>query len=185
MISVPFIYGSTAVPISNRKDETSHTHKWSVYVRGLEGQKLDWLFKKVVFKIHETFPNPNRSIESEPFQVDESGWGEFQITIKLVLHDQEKPITLHHYLQLYDKQDSNLKTIISEYYDEIIFTEPLQIKDYDVQLKKEKEKSNFDLKDEEDEIFRLDSIYKKLCMEYSQLQKRFLEADDELALKLK
>jgi YEATS domain-containing protein 4 len=185
MISVPFIYGSTAVPITNKKDETSHTHKWSVYVRGIEGQKLDWLFKKVVFKIHETFPNPNRSIESEPFQVDESGWGEFQITIKLILLDpQEKPITLHHYLQLYDKQDSNLKTMISENYDEIVFTEPFVIQDYSCTLKQEKEKCNFDLKDEEEEKERLETIYKKLCLEYSLLQKRFLEADDELALKL-
>lgn len=188
MISVPFIYGTTAVPIKDK--ETSHTHKWSVYVRGVEGKELGWLFKKIIFRIHETFPNPNRSIESDPFQVDESGWGEFQITIKLFLHDPlEKPITLHHHLQLYSKDDQTLKTIVSETYDEIVFTDPSSnvynsIKEHQNSLLKTKVNCNFDLNDEKQELDRLDGIYQNLCQEYNELQKRFLEADDELASKL-
>lgn len=62
--SVPFIYGSTAIPITQKDNipDPSHTHKWSVYVKGLEGQDISYLFKKVVIKIHETFPNPNRGM---------------------------------------------------------------------------------------------------------------------------
>lgn len=190
MLSIPFIYGSTAVPITKNSKESSHTHKWSVYVRGVEGNKLSWLFKKIVFKIHETFPNPNRSIESDPFQVDESGWGEFQITIKLFLHDPlEKPQTLHHNLQLYSKEDQTLQTIVSETYDEIVFTDPSSaiydsIQGNPTSLLGSKVNCNFDLQDEQQELERLESIYKNLCVEYSQLQTKFLETDDELASKL-
>jgi hypothetical protein len=42
------------------------------------------------------------------------------------LHDpNEKPIVLHHYLQLYEKEDvgnpqSSKKTVVSEHYDEVV-----------------------------------------------------------------
>ena len=60
--AVPFIYGSTAIPITKKDNlpDPSHTHKWSVYVKGLEGKDISFLFKKIIIKIHETFANPNR-----------------------------------------------------------------------------------------------------------------------------
>ena len=190
VFSVPFIYGSTAVPIS-KKDSTidsSHNHKWSVYVKGIEGHDISWLFKKVIIKIHETFPNPNRTFDKEPFLVQESGWGEFQITFKLFLHDpSEKPLTLHHYLQLYSKDDpGNITTIVSQVYDEVVFNDPIQsiyesIISNPVSLLPIKKNCNFDLEDENKELARLDGIYKDLCNEYSNLQSKFLETDSELA----
>ena len=190
LFSVPFIYGSTAVPISKKDSniDPSHTHKWSVYVKGLEGADISWLFKKVIIKIHETFPNPNRSFYKEPFLDQESGWGEFQITFKLILHDTaEKPITLHHYLQLYSKNDpGKIKTVVSEFYDEVVFVDPIEsvhdaILSNQVSLLAKKTNCNFDLEDEATELRRLDGIYKNLCDEYSILQSRFLKVDEELA----
>lgn len=53
------IYGSVAVPI--KKPETDHTHKWTVYVKGAHDEDISTYVKRVVFRLHESFPNPSRS----------------------------------------------------------------------------------------------------------------------------
>jgi YEATS domain-containing protein 4 len=53
------VYGSIATPI--KKPETEHTHKWALYLRGYNNEDISYYVKKVVFKLHESFVNPNRS----------------------------------------------------------------------------------------------------------------------------
>lgn len=36
---------------------------------------------QVTFELHHTFLNPNRVIEVQPYEVTESGWGEFDINV--------------------------------------------------------------------------------------------------------
>lgn len=36
---------------------------------------------QVTFELHETFTNPRRTIDVQPFEVTEHGWGEFEIGI--------------------------------------------------------------------------------------------------------
>jgi YEATS domain-containing protein 4 len=36
---------------------------------------------QVTFQLHETFATPNRLIAAPPFEVWESGWGEFEIIV--------------------------------------------------------------------------------------------------------
>ena len=65
---------------------------------------------------------------SPPYEVSETGWGEFDIAIRVYFHDpNEKPVTLLHTLKLF--QTGNVvehmsKKLVSEQYDEIIFYEP-------------------------------------------------------------
>ena len=120
--------------------DPSHTHKWSVYVKGVDGEDISYLFKRITIKIHESFSNPTRVFEGSPMNaiVQESGWGEFQVVIRLTLHDPgEKIITLNHYLQLYSKEDAaslpanqpppiQKKPVIIENYEEIVFVDPIQ-----------------------------------------------------------
>lgn len=35
--------------------------------------------QQVVFKLHDSFPNPVRVIDKPPFELTETGWGEFEI----------------------------------------------------------------------------------------------------------
>lgn len=58
MISRYIIYGSQATFI--KKPESNHTHKWKVYVRGVN-EDLSFFIKKVVFKLHDSFSEPTRS----------------------------------------------------------------------------------------------------------------------------
>lgn len=69
-------------------------------------------------------------MEEAPFEVTETGWGEFQLTIRIVFQDpSQKPLSLVHHLKLYptDEAANQLKTskpVISEQYEEVVFDPP-------------------------------------------------------------
>lgn len=56
--------------------------------------------------------------------MNESGWGEFEILIKVYFHDPaEKPQLLYHHLELYPKTEGVVNTkkpVLVEAYDEIV-----------------------------------------------------------------
>jgi YEATS domain-containing protein 4 len=55
-----------------------------------------------VFKLHESFDTPSRTCAAPPYEVDELGWGEFEVNIKVYFVDQkEKPVSFYHLLKLY------------------------------------------------------------------------------------
>ena len=58
----PIVYGSSARPITKKDvpSDPSHTHAWTLFVRGVHGEDISYFIKKVVFKLHESFPNPLR-----------------------------------------------------------------------------------------------------------------------------
>ena len=71
-------------------------------MRSGDGQDLSKIFKKVVFKLHESFHKPTRTISVPPYEVSESGWGEFEIQATIHLMDPAEPsLTLYHFLKLY------------------------------------------------------------------------------------
>ncbi|KAL0923332.1 hypothetical protein M5K25_007385 [Dendrobium thyrsiflorum] len=84
-----------------------------------------WLGKKA-----SDFNNPTRIVESPPFELSESGWGEFEIAITLFFHNDvcDKQLDLYHQLKLYPEEDngpqSTKKPVVIETYDEIVFFEP-------------------------------------------------------------
>lgn len=36
---------------------------------------------QVVFNLHPTFPNPTREVTTHPFEIEEHGWGEFELNV--------------------------------------------------------------------------------------------------------
>lgn len=90
-----------------------------------------WL-RKVQFKLHDTYANSVRMIESPPFEVEETGWGEFEIAIKFYFapESQEKPQQLWHALKLHpytgdiEKQKNERTMVKSVCYEEVVFSEP-------------------------------------------------------------
>lgn len=58
IFSFPIIYGNSAVAL--KKPENEHTHKWTVFVRGFNNEDISTYVRKVVFKLHESFAQPNR-----------------------------------------------------------------------------------------------------------------------------
>ena len=75
------------------------------------------------------FPRP--VIEQHPFQVIESGWGEFEILIDLYFKDSSiRPIHINHLLRLYpvgsDGMVPSVEPVVSEFYDELVFRSPTE-----------------------------------------------------------
>lgn len=73
-----------------------HSHKWTVYIRSIFNEDLGSVIKRVVFTLHPSFNNPTRVVDSAPFELSETGWGEFEIGITIIFHSDatEKPIDL-------------------------------------------------------------------------------------------
>ena len=81
--------------------------------------------------------NSRLAVESEPgkpFVVRETGWGEFEITIRLFYHPDsgEKPQTIYHYLKLHpygdteEERDAMQHEVRSWQYEEQLFNEPYE-----------------------------------------------------------
>ena len=87
IIVKPFIYGSVAINLGKKSKEEA-THKWCVYVRGINNENISNFIKSVKFTLHDTFPNNVRTINKWPFELYEMGWGEFDIKIQIQLIDE-------------------------------------------------------------------------------------------------
>ncbi len=127
IISKSIVYGSIAFWLG-KKSEQNLTHKWCVYVRGINNEDISYFVKEVVFTLHATFENNVRTTTKWPFELYASGWGEFDIKITIHLIDESiKPIEFIHFLKLYppaNQTPSTKKPIVSEFFDEIVFVNP-------------------------------------------------------------
>ena len=99
----------------------------------MNGSDITYWLKKVQFKLHETYSQSIRTIEAPAsFEVTETGWGEFEIGIKLFFTPEagEKPQSIYHHLKLHpygeDKEAAKERgePVISQQYEEIVFNEP-------------------------------------------------------------
>ena len=70
-------------------------------------------------------------LKAPPFQTSETGWGAFEISIDVHLHDSTAPpIRLTHLLKLFESSSSSPAAalsssdalVVSEHYDELVFT---------------------------------------------------------------
>ena len=132
------MFGSIARPIDTNKKPpdlpAEHTHQWTVWVKGVDDEDISYWLKKVQFKLHETYANSLRTVEGPPFEVTETGWGEFEIQIKLyfVPESNEKAQTIWHGLKFHpygpdaEQQRERREPIISQNYEEVIFNEPVE-----------------------------------------------------------
>ncbi|MBW0503130.1 hypothetical protein O181_042845 [Austropuccinia psidii MF-1] len=123
----PIVYGSAAtlIPVAERIVNPDHNMRWTVAVRSAASpppdspilqsrsipqdviggcDDLSYFIRKVSFKLHDSYPNPLRVIDKPPFEVNETGWGEFVIYIKIyfVSESGEKAIQVQHSLKLHD-----------------------------------------------------------------------------------
>lgn len=123
----PIVYGSvaTVIPVAERIVNPDHNMRWTIAVRSATSPEpdspilkqrvisediiggcddLSYFVKKVSFKLHDSYPNPLRVVDKPPFELSETGWGEFIIYIKIyfVSESGEKAIQLQHGLKLHD-----------------------------------------------------------------------------------
>ena len=84
---VPICYGTCAYWLGKKADEY-HSHKWTVYLRGPEyrGGPLARHLEGA-FNLHPSFKEAQRTLEKPPYEVTETGWGEFEIGITVHFSD--------------------------------------------------------------------------------------------------
>merc|ERR1712137_1250479 len=93
--------------------ENGLTHDCSIYVKGAQGTRLDLVVNEVEFKLHESFPDPIRTIRSADssgaYRVGESGYAGFIVHIKVKFMNGFT-IDLKHDLFLYNSRDVSSTT---------------------------------------------------------------------------
>ncbi|PVD36991.1 hypothetical protein C0Q70_03984 [Pomacea canaliculata] len=124
----PIIYGNIARYFGKKREEDGHTHQWTVYLKPYRNEDMSAYVKKVHFKLHDSYPNPNRVVVKPPYEVTETGWGEFEIIIKIYFNDpNERPVTIYHLLKLFQSETDIMlgkKSLVAEFYDELVFQDP-------------------------------------------------------------
>eukprot|EP00804_Cyclotella_cryptica_P014072 CCRYP_019141-RA/>CCRYP_019141-RA protein AED:0.29 eAED:0.29 QI:257/1/1/1/0.5/0.33/3/1494/289 len=135
---LPLAYGSIAFNLGPQADEY-HTHKWTLYLRSPDKSfDLSVAISKVVFQLHPSFAQATREVTEPPFEVTESGWGEFEASLRIIWREvaEERSTVLTHVIKLYptrptvptaDPLPHNINTtepVVSEKYDEVVFTNP-------------------------------------------------------------
>lgn len=102
-IAKPFVYGSIASKITDFTDiPEEHTHRWTVYVRPYHNEDISLYVSRVEFRLHDSFYQPVRVLTAPPYEVTETGWGEFDVVIRLSFRDKSlRPISLVHPLKLF------------------------------------------------------------------------------------
>lgn len=88
------MYGNISRYFGKKREEDGHTHQWTVYVKPYNNEDMSAYVKKVQFKLHESYANQTRIVMKQPYEVTETGWGEFEIIIKIFFHcPNEKPVS--------------------------------------------------------------------------------------------
>lgn len=131
----PIVYGNTAtklkVPIIKPQNEPNHNFSWTLYVKPYLNEDMSAFVSKVQFKLDESFDNPVRTVFKPPYEVNETGWGEFDVWVKIYFRDtNEKPVSFYHRINLYPSDFNilvNNLTVAIESYDEIIFPNPSKV----------------------------------------------------------
>lgn len=90
---LPFVYGSVAYYLGRKADEFQ-SHRWTLYLRGPNNEDLSPAIAKVVFHLHASFAQPVRELTAAPFEVTETGWGEFEAQIRIVWKDPLEKSTM-------------------------------------------------------------------------------------------
>ncbi len=61
-VCCPVVFGSCAFYLGTKLADQSHTHRWTLYVRGAHGEDLSYMLEKAVFTLHHSFANPVREV---------------------------------------------------------------------------------------------------------------------------
>jgi len=88
-----------------------HTHDWTVFVRGAEGNNIEHIIDKVIFFLHKRFPKPKRVVKEPPFSVAETGYDSFTMPIDVYFKSSAEPKKIRFHYDLYVKVRSTFSNI--------------------------------------------------------------------------
>ncbi|KAI0987322.1 hypothetical protein GJ496_005622 [Pomphorhynchus laevis] len=140
-IEIPILYGNHVVHCP--EDDSmpiGHTHRWSLFFRSTVSKDceiLDYFVESITFRLHNSYSNPVRTLTCSPYEIHETGWGEFDIEITIKFKDllPDRELTLNYYLRLFSTDESTFKNSQQskfEIHDSIVFQASDKIKNQDM-----------------------------------------------------
>ena len=122
IIHKPIIVGTHAIYLG-KKASHSDTHKWACYLRS--PQPMHYI-SKVEFLLDESFEPSLIALSEPPFEIHQTGWGQFTIGLRIYFHDESvQYVELAKELVLFDDMPQSTKRpVIREDYDELVFVDP-------------------------------------------------------------
>lgn len=71
--------------ITDTKTTFTNLLRWTLYLRSPNPTyDLSNAISRVIFQLHPSFAQPTRELTKPPFEVTETGWGEFEASIRIV-----------------------------------------------------------------------------------------------------
>ncbi|VDM54306.1 unnamed protein product [Angiostrongylus costaricensis] len=90
----PIVYGNTATPFGYKRESDQHTHQWTVFLKMFNDDNPSDFIRKVQFKLHDSYAVNTRVCDKPPYEVTETGWGEFEVQMRIYFVDvNEKPVS--------------------------------------------------------------------------------------------
>ena len=89
------VFGNESKYFGKKRESDGHTHEWTVYVKPyIANEDQSAYIKKVTFKLHESYTDALRVCSKPPYEVSETGWGEFEVIVKIYFVDSsERPVS--------------------------------------------------------------------------------------------
>ncbi|XP_050522152.1 protein AF-9 [Daktulosphaira vitifoliae] len=116
-VKVIFEIGHEA-SVRNKRTPEGFTHDWELFVRGADNTDIHYFVDKVVFNLHDTFPNPKRVVKEPPYVVKESGYAGFPLPIDIYVRNKDEPrkIRFNYELILNERGSPPIFKVIREKY---------------------------------------------------------------------
>uniref|UniRef100_A0AC35UA65 AHD domain-containing protein n=1 Tax=Rhabditophanes sp. KR3021 TaxID=114890 RepID=A0AC35UA65_9BILA len=98
---LPFVLGHSSVKFKKPNNQ-GHTHSWSICVKNPNGStvKNKDLFSKVVYLLHQSFPEPKRVSTEPPFELHETGYGSFPMNVEVTFTGVKRSFLINYDLSL-------------------------------------------------------------------------------------
>lgn len=101
-------FTQAAVRIDNTAKYSSGRYSWTVFIVADESTLSNIAY--VEYTLHPSFPNPVQSIKERgarcAFGLTSTSWGEFEVKVKIVFKNNDRPEYTKHWLNLLENRNS-------------------------------------------------------------------------------
>lgn len=118
-LKLPIYYGT--ISQYDKKSGDKSFFAWLAYLRSAEGVDLSPFIEKVVFVLHHTFAEPVREVRGHPYVIEEYGYGEFEIVIRVFFRPPFDSSSVEYLHELkFHQSKSSRQQFIHQCYDELV-----------------------------------------------------------------
>jgi YEATS domain-containing protein 4 len=119
-LKIPIYYGT--ISQYDKKSGDKSFFAWIAYLKSAENVDLSPFIEKVVFVLHHTFAEPIREVRKCPYVIEEYGYGEFEIIVRVFFRPPFESSSVEYLHELkFHQSKSSRQQYIHQCYDELVF----------------------------------------------------------------